>query len=165
MNRSVWKTRLGFYLAAMGSAFGLGSLWRFPYVVAENGGGAFVLLYVFLLFFIGAPLLVGELIFGKIQRRGIVSANKSLQDLSQPNKWLSFCGYFALALAILVLSYYAVISGWVLHTFIQFGTSEFSGVSTNVGHSFSRLEDNGWLQISLAGFHLVLVAIVVGKRC
>ena len=55
---SVFGTRLGFYLAAIGSAFGLGNLWRFPYVVAENGGGAFVLLYLFLVFLIGMPLLI-----------------------------------------------------------------------------------------------------------
>lgn len=59
--RGSWNTRFGFYLAAMGSACGLGNLWRFPYVVGENGGGAFVLLYVFLALLIGLSLLLGEL--------------------------------------------------------------------------------------------------------
>ena len=57
---TVWGTRLGFYLAAVGSAFGLGNLWRFPYIVAENGGGAFVLLYLLLAFLIGTPFLIAE---------------------------------------------------------------------------------------------------------
>jgi NSS family neurotransmitter:Na+ symporter len=58
---AVFGTRLGFYLAAIGSAFGLGNLWRFPYVVAQNGGGAFVLLYLALVFLVGLPLMIAEL--------------------------------------------------------------------------------------------------------
>src|ERR1700712_3421015 len=71
---TVWGTRLGFYLAAVGSAFGLGNLWRFPYVVAENGGGAFVLLYLLLAFIIGCPFLVAELSLGKITRSSVANA-------------------------------------------------------------------------------------------
>src|SRR5436190_21939382 len=71
---TVWGTRLGFYLAAVGSAFGLGNLWRFPYIVAENGGGAFVLLYLLLAFLIGTPFLIAELSLGKISRSSVVSA-------------------------------------------------------------------------------------------
>ena len=61
--RGSFGTRFGFYLAAIGSAFGLGNVWRFPYIVAENGGGAFVLLYAFLVFLIGMPFLLGEFNF------------------------------------------------------------------------------------------------------
>src|SRR5476649_786240 len=71
---TVFETRLGFYLAAIGSAFGLGNLWRFPYVVAENGGGAFVILYLFLVFLIGMPYLIGELLLGKISRNSLTPA-------------------------------------------------------------------------------------------
>ena len=75
---SVFGTRLGFYLAAIGSAFGLGNLWRFPYVAAENGGGAFVLLYLFLVFLIGMPLLIAELSLGKLSRSSLVPAMAKL---------------------------------------------------------------------------------------
>src|SRR6185312_6293892 len=71
---NVFGTRLGFYLAAIGSAFGLGNLWRFPYVVAENGGGAFVILYLFLVFLIGMPFLIGELMLGKVSRGSLAPA-------------------------------------------------------------------------------------------
>ena len=71
---TIFETRLGFYLAAIGSAFGLGNLWRFPYVVAENGGGAFVLLYLFFVFVVGMPFLIGELMLGKISRSSLVPA-------------------------------------------------------------------------------------------
>src|SRR5690348_15216869 len=69
-----WGTRFGFYLAAVGSAFGLGNIWRFPYVVAENGGGAFVLLYLGLVFLIGMPFLIGELMLGKTTGDAVVPA-------------------------------------------------------------------------------------------
>ena len=63
--RGLWSTRFGFYLVAIGSACGLGNIWRFPYVVGENGGGAFVLLYAVLALSVGLPLLIGELLLGK----------------------------------------------------------------------------------------------------
>lgn len=75
---TVFGTRLGFYLAAIGSAFGLGNLWRFPYIVAENGGGAFVLLYLFLVFLIGMPFLIAELMLGKASRSSLVPALSKL---------------------------------------------------------------------------------------
>ena len=68
----IWLSRFGFYLAVLGTASGLGNLWRFPYIVADNGGGAFVLLYVLLVFVVGMPLLIGELMLGKTVRKGIV---------------------------------------------------------------------------------------------
>ena len=119
--RGGWTTRLGFYFAAVGSAFGLGNLWRFPYIVKENGGGAFVLLYVFLVFLVGVPLLIGELMLGKSTQQGVwgalrqvVSSNKSLRF----KKLWTGLGKLAMATSLLVLSYYAVISGWVLHFFL-----------------------------------------------
>ena len=72
--RGLWGTRFGLYLVAIGSAFGLGNLWRFPSVVVENGGGAFVILYVFLALFLGFPLLSAELLYGKVTRRSLLSA-------------------------------------------------------------------------------------------
>src|SRR5271156_1617679 len=99
--RGLWGTRFGFYLAAIGSAFGLGNLWRFPYVVAENGGGAFVLLYLFLVFLIGMPFLIGELLLGKISRNSLSPALHKLigeryqvrelrESVQVPPRWIKF---------------------------------------------------------------------------
>jgi len=74
--RGSWRTRFGFYLLAIGSACGLGNLWRFPYVVGENGGGAFVLIYVFMALAIGAPMLIAELMIGKNSRRSVIVATQ-----------------------------------------------------------------------------------------
>ena len=175
---TVWGTRLGFYLAAVGSAFGLGNLWRFPYVVAENGGGAFVLLYLMLAFLIGTPFLVAELSLGKISRSSILSAMLKLSgdryqvraledpDFNMP-KWmrafLPYIGKVALLLTLSVLAYYAVISGWVLHFLIQLVLSSAKGELVNPESSLQFLLTNGWLQFTLTAVHLTGVAFIVAK--
>lgn len=174
----VWGTRLGFYLAAIGSAFGLGNLWRFPYVVSENGGGAFVLLYLLFAFLIGMPLLIAELSLGKISRSSLLPALKkltgdryqvrSLRDSRRPLppilRWcLPWVGYGALIITVIVLSYYAVISGWVLHFGMQTLVSLVEGTPFHTDATMNLLLRNGWLQILLTGVHLALVAVIVGQ--
>jgi neurotransmitter:Na+ symporter, NSS family len=174
----VWGTKLGFYLAAVGSAFGLGNLWRFPYVAAENGGGAFVLLYLASAFLIGLPFLIAELLFGKLSRSSLLPATLKLigerhqvKNLSSDSSKLKpglkstfkTLAWTSLLLNLLVLSYYAVISGWVLHFLIRilFGLlnlNEFDGAQ-----SLEVLMKYGWLQVLLTGLHLIVVGVVVAK--
>lgn len=164
--RGAWGTRFGFYLAAIGSAFGLGNIWRFPYIVSENGGGAFVLLYVFLVFVIGMPLLVGELILGRSTRSGVMRAIDIVvdEDSQKTNhsrfKWL---GVGSLFLCGIVLAYYAVISGWVLHYLSQMTVSAVSGGSFDPSATLSFLLENGWLQVLLTSAHLLVVIVIVAK--
>ncbi len=165
-----WGTRLGFYLAAIGSAFGLGNLWRFPYVVAENGGGAFVLLYVGLVFLLGLPLLVAELLLGKTSRSGLWLALESLAsdkdsggNLRPRLSWVTHFAPVVLLICVLVLAYYAVISGWVLHFFMQFLVPLFSAQSLEPQRSLDILLNNGWLQAALASVHLLVVGIIVAN--
>ncbi|MAV91611.1 MAG: sodium-dependent transporter [Bdellovibrionaceae bacterium] len=174
----VWGTRLGFYLAAVGSAFGLGNLWRFPYVAAENGGGAFVLLYLASAFLIGLPFLIGELLLGKLSRSSLFPATlkmigerhivrsltKSSDSLSRVEKSsYKSLAWASMILNLLVLSYYAVISGWVLHFLIRIFLG-FVGISVfNGPESLSVLMNNGWLQILLTGLHLIVIGVIVGK--
>jgi NSS family neurotransmitter:Na+ symporter len=175
---TVWGTRLGFYLAAVGSAFGLGNLWRFPYVVAENGGGAFVLLYLLLAFLIGTPFLIAELSLGKISRSSVISAlmkisgdRYQVRPLSDPlhpiPKWikriLPHVGRISVLLSLLVLAYYAVISGWVLHFLVQLFVSSVRGQHLSPEGSLDFLLQNGWLQFTLTGIHLTFVAVIVAK--
>ena len=178
---SVFGTRLGFYLAAIGSAFGLGNLWRFPYVVAQNGGGAFVLLYVLLTFLIGMPLLVAELCLGKVSRGSLIPAfgkllNKmsdprAIRDIREPSAksthWtrpvVQRLGFFSLAVTTLVLAYYAVISGWVLYFFVKILLSALDLGPFVPESALNALLDNGWLQLALTAGHLVAVAVIVAK--
>jgi NSS family neurotransmitter:Na+ symporter len=160
--RGSWTTRFGFYLAAIGSACGLGNLWRFPYVVGNNGGGAFVLLYVLFALLIGLPLLIGELMLGKWSHRSVLGASQALEQPSwRPYVWIA---RMSVILSLVVLSYYAVISGWVLHYSTRFLmgllTSDVSFVEKG---RLELLLSNGWLQVGLASVHLLIACVVVLK--
>ncbi len=162
IKRGAWRTRFGFYLLAIGSACGLGNLWRFPYVVGENGGGAFILLYVLIALAIGAPMLIAELMLGKNTRRSVMVATVKMANKSIPA--LKWSGRFAVILSIVVLSYYSVISGWVLHFMTQFVVSLFlesGNVSSKA--NLAALMSNGWLQLMLASAHLLMTIVVVAK--
>ncbi len=176
--RSLWGTRFGFYLAAIGSAFGLGNLWRFPYVTVENGGGAFVLLYTLFAMLIGLPLLVGELMLGKLTRRSAIGATRKLaydRTIAEGARaspvsgrrwpvhgwvWVGRAAVFA---SLLVLSYYAVISGWVLHFLMQFALSPLSDQGFDPDRALRVIRENGFLQLALTSVHLLISIIVVVK--
>lgn len=176
MTRGSWGTRFGFYLVAAGSAFGLGNLWRFPYIVSENGGGAFVLLYVFLVFIIGMPFLIGELLLGKTTRSSVLRATEKLsvqvdptlvesKNISTVNQWMTKAvGPLSVILCLIVLAYYSVISGWVLHFFMQFLVSFFHSEGLQGQRALQILLDKGWLQILLTSVHLLVVMIIVARE-
>lgn len=173
----VFGTRLGFYLAAIGSAFGLGNLWRFPYVVTENGGGAFVLLYLFFVFLLGMPFLIAELTLGKISRSSLSPALaklsgeryqvRELRDHGNLPTWVSWClknlSWMSLLITIVVLAYYAVISGWVLHFFMQLLVSMIDPTHFSPEGALQVLLTNGWLQVALTSVHLLIVGVIVAK--
>lgn len=162
VKRGSWRTRFGFYLLAIGSACGLGNLWRFPYVVGENGGGAFILLYVFMSLAIGAPMLISELMLGKSSRRSVIVVSSQLSE--KAGRGFRWIGRFAVILCIVVLSYYAVISGWVLHFMTQFIIALFSSPENLPSKAnLAALMSNGWLQLMLASAHLLITIVVVAK--
>lgn len=150
--------KIHIFVAAIGVAFGLGNIWRFPYVVAENGGGAFVLIYVFLTTIVGAPLLIGEMLLGKSTGKNLIG---SLKQLSSNNKLLSV-GFstLVLILCLLVLSYYSVISAWVMHFFTQFIFGLFSS-EFEPRLIFTSLKSQGLLQLLLTSVHLIITCALV----
>lgn len=108
-NREHWHSRRGFLLAALGSAVGLGNVWRFSYVAGENGGGAFLLVYLGMVLLVGVPLLLGEFALGRSTQRESASAVATLL----PARWRHL-GLLGVLASVLILAYYAVIAGWVL---------------------------------------------------
>lgn len=159
--RGSWRTRYGFYLAAIGSACGLGNLWRFPYIVGENGGGAFVLLYVLFALLLGLPLLIGELMLGKSTHKSVLAATASLGGgASMRYLWV---GRLSVLISLIVLSYYAVISGWVLHFSTQFLSGIIDPQALLEKGRLAHLLSNGWLQMGLASVHILLAVVVVLK--
>lgn len=104
-----WSTSHGFVLAALGSAIGLGNIWRFSYVVGENGGGAFIVVYLIAVMSIGVPLLIAELAIGQRTRANAIDAFGQL-SAARPWKW---AGWLGVAASAAILAYYPVIAGWV----------------------------------------------------
>lgn len=114
MERESFKSRLGFLLVSAGCAVGIGNVWRFPYVVGENGGGIFVLLYLIMLVVLGMPVLTMELAVGRASRKSAVLAYKTLEKPKE--KW-HIHGWFAIIGCYLLMMYYTTVSGWMLNYF------------------------------------------------
>jgi NSS family neurotransmitter:Na+ symporter len=109
-NRGQWGSNIGFILAAAGSAIGLGNIWRFPYVVGENGGGAFLIIYLFCILLLGLPVMLAELTIGRYSRRNPVGAFESVKPRS---RW-KIVGFLGVITGICILSYYSVVAGYTL---------------------------------------------------
>lgn len=108
--RDQWSSKIGFILAAAGSAIGLGAIWKFPYMVGMNGGSVFILLFIICTIAIGLPILLAEFVIG---RMGQADAITSLKRLAPGKKW-PLIGWMGLAVSFILLSFYSVVGGWIL---------------------------------------------------
>lgn len=157
-----WSSRWGFLLAAVGFAVGMGNIWRFPYQLGENGGSAFLIIYLAFAFGIGLPLLITEISIG---RRGKASAPTSFANVAvesgRSKKW-SFIGTLGIFCAFVILSYYSVLSGWTLDYFLKAVTGTFDGVDAErTGEMFSGLLANPWvLMFWNTAVHLLIFLII-----
>ncbi|PKL44062.1 MAG: hypothetical protein CVV42_19835 [Candidatus Riflebacteria bacterium HGW-Riflebacteria-2] len=121
--RDHWGSKLGFILAAAGSAVGLGNIWKFPYITYENGGGAFVLLYLVCILCVGFPIMVAEFLLGKISEKDAVGCFGIFRP---DNKIFKFIGIIGVFTGFIILSYYSVVAGWTLeYTLKSLTCSEF----------------------------------------
>lgn len=161
VEREAWGSRLGFILAAAGSAVGLGNVWRFPYVAGESGGGAFILVYLVCVGLVGIPVFLGELTIGRHTQRNPVGAFRALREKS----YWPLLGGMGVAAGFLILSFYSVIAGWTLGYTLE----SLIGVTT----SFATPEASGAHFAEFAGnpsralgFHAVfmLITIVIVAR-
>ncbi len=128
---------MAFVLAATGSAVGLGNVWKFPYITGQNGGGAFVLIYLICILIIGIPVMMGELLIG---RRGRQSPSHSISRLAKeagaPQIW-AVMGFMSVSASYLILTFYVVIAGWSIAYVVSAATGTFSGASAEeVGATF-----------------------------
>ncbi len=126
-----WSSSLIFVLAAAGSAVGLGNLWRFPYLVGENGGAAFILIYLVCILLVGLPIMVAEVTLG---RRGRASPINSLRrvayDEARSTSW-SLVGWLGVLAGFLILSFYSVVGGWSLYYVMQALFGRFTDISAD----------------------------------
>ena len=135
--REQFKSRIGFILLSAGCAIGIGNVWRFPYVVGENGGGIFVLFYLFFLLLIAYPILSMEFSVGRASKKSVV---KSFQALEKTNQKWHLHGYMSLVGNICLMIFYTTVSGWMLKYFYNFLTGQFNGLTTaDVQNVFSQV--------------------------
>lgn len=127
MQRENFKSRLGFILISAGCAVGIGNVWKFPYVTGQNGGGIFVLFYLFFLITVGVPVLTMEFAVGRASRKSIVNC---YQELEKPGSKWHLHGNVALIGNYLLMMFYTTVSGWMLSYFYRFLKGEFVGVDT-----------------------------------
>lgn len=138
-----FQSRLGFILLAAGCAIGLGNVWRFPYMVYQNGGAIFVLIYLLCLVIIGLPVMLCEFAVGRASQRTCIKSFTELQT-NVRYKW-GWIGYLALLGCVLLLSYYAMIAGWMLDYVFNYAKAIFFALSNSVrtepdtGAAFAQL--------------------------
>lgn len=128
--RSSFSSRLGFVLAAAGSAVGLGNLWRFPYLAAKYGGGIFLLVYIILAVTFGFALMITEIAIGRKTKLSVIGAYKLL------DKRFGFLGWLAALVPVIIVPYYCVIGGWVVKYFAQFLTGHGSTIAADADNYF-----------------------------
>ncbi|MBM3191374.1 MAG: sodium-dependent transporter [Chlamydiae bacterium] len=151
--REHWASRLGFILAAAGSAIGVGSIWRFPYVVGEQGGGAFVLLYILFTFIIGLPLFIAELMLGRKSQKAAIGAYTELSHYRGNWKML---GWLNLISCFIILAYYSVVAGWCGSYFVM-SLTQFS-----LGKSPAEIRAVFDTLFTAPGINLLWLAIFIG---
>ncbi|WP_373894517.1 sodium-dependent transporter [Virgibacillus natechei] len=154
--REQWATRFGFVLAAVGSAVGLGNIWRFPYITGELGGGAFLLVYLICVLIIGLPTMIAEFSIGK---RGQLDAVGSFQKTAKSKPWV-IGGWLGVLTSFLIVSFYAVITGWVLYYMFGYMTGAVQQVEPGgIGAFFEGFIGHDFLPVI---WQIVIMGIIVG---
>ena len=152
--RETFQSRLGFLLLSAGCAIGIGNVWRFPYVVGENGGGIFVLFYLLFLAIMGVPVLSMEFAVGRASKKSPV---KAYQELEKPGSKWHLHGYVALLGNYLLMMFYTTVAGWMLYYFYGFLTGKFAGKSAEgVQAAFGEMLANPGVNI----FWMALVVVL-----
>jgi len=168
--RTTWSSSFTFILAAVGSAVGLGNVWRFPGLCAKHGGGAFLLVYLLLVFALGLPLLYMEIAIGRKIKKGAPECIKSINKHAEPIGWASVSNAFVISI------YYSVLFAWVIMMCVfsfKFGSMTGAGKTIQAGNLFNDLikashgyDINGDLFYKMSGFSSisfpVLICLVVG---
>ncbi|MDD6202912.1 MAG: sodium-dependent transporter [Lachnospiraceae bacterium] len=166
MKRENFKSRLGFILISAGCAIGIGNVWKFPYVTGQNGGGFFVLFYLFFLIAVGVPVLTMEFAVGRASKKSVICAYETLEKPG--SKW-HLHGYAALFGNYMLMMFYTTVAGWMLCYFYKFLKGDFTGLDTEAvaGEFTGMLASPGmmtfWMAvIVIAGFLICSMGLQSG---
>ena len=154
MERESFKSRLGFLLLSAGCAIGIGNVWRFPYITGKNGGGVFVLFYLFFLITVGVPVMTMEFAIGRASRQSTVRSYHVLEPAG--TKW-HWHGYIAMLGNYVLMSFYTTVAGWMLYYFYQFCVGAFEGLDADgVSTAFGSMLG----QPGVMGFWMMVIILV-----
>ena len=157
INRGSFSGRIGFILAAAGSAVGLGNIWKFPYEAGKNGGAAFLLLYFLLTFLFCYPIMVGEVAIGRRAGQGVYGAYKQLGG----RRWASL-GWLGILCGIMILSFYNVVAGWAFGYFLEISFGNLLS-QPDYGAFFSRYVIDFWDNLLFSACFMIITAYIVAK--
>ncbi len=164
IKRGQWSSYFTFILAATGSAVGLGNIWKFPFVVGVNGGGAFVIVYLICIVLIGIPIMIAEVMLGKRGKLNPINTMRKLakeEECSPHWQWVGWSGTLA---GFIIFSFYSVISGWVLYYIFLSFSKGFSSLSMVEAQSlFQGLVENSLLVMICHSLFVVMTLVVVAK--
>ena len=130
----MWSSRWLFVLAAAGSAVGLGNIWKFPYIAGENGGGAFVIVYLVCIALVGVPIMMAEVMMGREGRQSPINTMRTLTEAHGRSPLWVLIGWMGVLAGFLILSYYVVIAGWALHYIWKMADGTFAGATADVAN-------------------------------
>ncbi len=161
LNRETWGSRVAFVLAAAGSAIGLGNVWRFPYLVGQNGGAAFLIIYLAIVFLIGLPVMIAEVGLGRFTRRNPVGA---LARVAPDSAW-RIVGVLGVITGFGILSYYSVVAGWTIGYTLKAVTGTFATLTDpgETGKLFEQFVGDAWVVLAFHALFMGLtVTVVIG---
>ncbi|MEE0335684.1 MAG: sodium-dependent transporter, partial [Prevotella sp.] len=161
--RANFGSKLGVILATAGSAVGLGNVWRFPYMAGQNGGAAFILIYIGCVLLLGLPCMVAEFIIG---RHGASNTARAYSKLANGKPW-KYVGYLGVLTGFLITGYYAVVAGWCLQYILASGVGHLQGSPSYVAEYFSTFSQSAFKPVFWTVAILLLVhwIIIHGVRC
>ncbi|NBB83704.1 MAG: sodium-dependent transporter, partial [Alphaproteobacteria bacterium] len=160
----MWSSRLAFILAASGSAVGLGNIWRFPYTAGENGGGAFVLVYLVCVVAIGVPIMIAEVMLGRRGRQSPINTMRALAEQQGVHPAWQLLGWMGILSGFLILSFYSVIAGWTLAYLFRAGGGLFTGIDAGAAEAiFESLTSDPERLLAWHTLFMVLVVMVVAR--
>lgn len=159
-----WSSNFSFVLAATAAAVGLGNIWKFPYIMGENGGGAFVLLYLLFIFLIGVPVLMAEVLIGRRGRASPGYATAKLAKESGVSSAWQITGWMGLSAGYLILTFYAVIAGWALSYVFKSAAGTFvNATPESVGVVFGSMVSSASELLLFSTLLILAVVFVVGN--
>lgn len=158
-----WSSKLAFLLATTGAAVGLGNLWGFPFLAGENGGAAFIIIYISCVVLIGVPIITAEIAMGRMSHLSPIGTVREIIKTQGASKGWKVIGFLSLAVPFVGLAFYSVVAGYAIDYLIKALGDAFLGItSTRSGQMFGALEGDATRTILMQGVVILLTAFIVG---